>query len=275
MDEVRGEFYFQENQLFKSYNINYKFNTSGYLLYEVVRSQNGVLIFLQEHLDRLSRSILSINLYNKTEFKKAENILKKLVSVNNDKEGNIKLLVKRVDQRICFSAYYIQHNYPDESLYKKGVDLITYKIQRPDPHLKQVAISDLIRREITDYIKGSNVFEVLLVNESGYVTEGSKSNVFFIRNEEVITATDESVLKGITRGKVIEILEEGNIKLIKRNIHLKELNSFKGAIICGTSPKVIPVRKVDNINYVVNNSICRYATEKFNEIFQNYITRYK
>ncbi len=58
-----------------------------------------------------------------------------------------------------------------------------------------------------------------------------------------------SVLPGITRLKVIEIANDLNIDCIEENINYKSLQSYDGAFITGTSPKVLPVCKIDEITF--------------------------
>ena len=52
------------------------------------------------------------------------------------------------------------------------------------------------------------LYEVLLVNRDGVITEGSRSNVFFIKSGEVYTPPTDAVLPGVTRTMIIRILEE-------------------------------------------------------------------
>ena len=87
-------------------------------------------------------------------------------------------------------------------------------------------------------IRESGVYEVLLVNRESKVTEGSRSNLFFIREGVVRTAPDSEVLPGITRQKVLELISEEGFRLDIRSLALEELPSAEAAFLTGTSPKV-------------------------------------
>jgi len=89
----------------------------------------------------------------------------------------------------------------------------------------------------------------LFSNNDETISEGSKSNVFFVLDESIITSPDSQVLLGVTRSKVIEVCKNNGIDVIKRNIYFNELKDFEGAFITGTSNDVLPIKTIDDIVY--------------------------
>ena len=94
-------------------------------------------------------------------------------------------------------VYQIKHSYPSEEAYQHGVDTVTCHAVRENAEVKYVN-SEL--REMTNkIIQEQGVSEVLLIDQDNCVTEGSRSNVFFIRDNVFYTAPLPHVLPGTSR----------------------------------------------------------------------------
>jgi branched-chain amino acid aminotransferase len=122
-------------------------------------------------------------------------------------------------------------------------------------------------RDATDKaIKSGDLYEVFLVNRDGIITEGSRSNVFFIKNGEVYTSPTDTVLPGVTRTIIIRIIEEAGIPLHYCSIKQDELAGFDSAFISGTSPKVLPVASIGDIAYDVDDPVLRSLMARYNSM---------
>ena len=104
---------------------------------------------------------------------------------------------------------------------------------------------------------------MFLVNRDGIITEGSRSNVFFVKNGEVYTSPTDTVLPGVTRTVIIRILEDAGIPLHYSAIKQEELSGFDAAFISGTSPKVLPVANIGDIAYDVDNPVLRSLMARY------------
>ena len=98
---------------------------------------------------------------------------------------------------------------------------------------------------------------MILVDRNGQITEGSRSNIFFIKNGEVFTSPLHQVLPGVTRGKIIEILQSENVPVHEDPIMASQIGSFDAAFISGTSPKVLPIASIGEFRYDVNDPLLR------------------
>ena len=106
---------------------------------------------------------------------------------------------------------------------------------------------------------------MLLVDRNGQITEGSRSNVFFIKDGEVFTAPAEKVLLGVTRSKIIEIIRSMGVVLHEEAVDAGDIGSFDAAFISGTSPKVLPISSAGETSFDVNEPILRKIMEKYDE----------
>jgi branched-chain amino acid aminotransferase len=271
MDTLVGDYYLFDKQLYKCENINFQLDTSTYLLYEVIRCENAVLIFLEDHLNRLKEGIERLGILNMY----AENQLKEEISgflrVNGRKTGNVKIVCSPRNNELSFAAFFIPHFYPDIKIIEEGVSLITYRIERSDPQIKQIHVSNQIRLNVEEIKKNSGAYEVLLVDNENCITEGSKSNFFLVKGDTIYSAYPERILGGITRKYVLSIAELSGIKIKYSNLYLDNIDEYEAAFICGTSPKILPVREINSIQYTVENSIVNLIKKGYDAKIEEYI----
>ena len=89
--------------------------------------------------------------------------------------------------------------------------------------------------------------EIILTDESGFITEAPTSNVFLVNQDDVLlTAPEEEVLYGITRKSILDIADNEGIKTKVERIPLSELENAKEVFITSSSHLVCPVIKIDN-----------------------------
>jgi branched-chain amino acid aminotransferase len=88
--------------------------------------------------------------------------------------------------------------------------------------------------------------EALLLDNEGYVAEGSGENVFLVRNGVLYTPELTSCLEGITRDSIIRIAEDQGLTVKEKRITRDEVYVADEAFFTGTAAEVVPIREVDN-----------------------------
>jgi branched-chain amino acid aminotransferase len=130
--------------------------------------------------------------------------------------------------------------------------------------------------EVNKKIKEMNAFEALLVNKEGYITEGSRSNMFFVRGEKVFTAPKGEVLLGVTRKHIINVCKELNIDVVEENINIKDLDKIDGGFMSGTSVNVLPISSIDDKKYSsADNNLIKAIQDGYLNLVKNYIEEKK
>jgi len=235
--------------------------------YEVVRLIGGKLLFLQDHLDRLSRSLSGSG----TEYP-GDQILRqylRLLLRNNDfSDGNIRICVRaKPGYKPEILCYFISFSYPDPEMYANGVRLLTYPHVRPNPGIKKW--DDAFRKAVGRFIREHDIYEAVLLNRKRQVTEGSRSNIFFIdRDNRLVTAPATGVLPGITRKYVLRICEEEGIRVAERMVSLDDLPGMAACFLSGTSPKVLPVSQLDGFAFTAAHPLVTLLMERFEGVLQ-------
>lgn len=237
-------------------------------VYEVFRVEKGVPLFFEDHLARLRLSAKLANM----ELTLADNdilqLLLKLMASNKVNEGNIYLSFNG-----SFTAYHIPHHYPTAVMYRNGVDCGILSAERENPHAKMLQTN--VRIQADELIAANNYYEVLLADQQGRITEGSRSNIFFVSGNEIVTPPGAGVLLGVTRKKAIFLATGLGFKLSETDIHRSDLDKFQAAFLTGTSPKILPVRTIKGFEFKVQNQIVRQLMKAYDDLIERYTRSFR
>lgn len=225
----------------------------GLNIYEVIRVFDSKPIFLQDNLLRLENSIKKSNLDLDIATLHIEDQLEQVIRLEKIHEGNLKYVLHITNQSVDEYVYQIPHAYPTEKDYQNGVDTISCPAMRENPEVKYV--NSGLRTLTNRLIKEHRVYEVLLTDREGYVTEGSRSNVFFIKGNGLYTASTRYVLPGTSRKRVLDICKKHHIKVVEERVAYTSLADYDAAFITGTSPLLLPIRSVDKILFNPQNQL--------------------
>lgn len=224
----------------------------GLSIYEVVRVFKGHAIFLKDNLVRLANSLKKSNLDIEVESLNLPQKLQRFIDLEQMSEGNLKYVLHFNAGRADEYIYRIPHSYPTEKDYREGVSTLTYAAVRENPGVKYIN-ADL--RTLTNGLMAEHgVYEVLLVDREGFITEGSRSNVFFVKGETLYTSPLEYVLPGTSRKRVFEICKDHHVQIEEKRIGRNTLADYDIAFLTGTSPLILPISRIDAVRYQPDNA---------------------
>lgn len=213
--------------------------------YEVIRVNNRALMFLEDHIKRLNHSLKMANIDKIITINSVKSDLAKLFKVDGIKNQNVKFSVSVQNERLICALYYRESIYLNEDTYKKGVSVKMKSFEREHPEIKQLTNA---MQTIRKQLQLDSVYEYLLVDHEGLILEGTKTNVFFVKGSQVITADTHKVLGGITRHHVAD-LARVHYDFEESAFAKVNLNQVDAVFLTGTSIGVLPVCKVDDISF--------------------------
>ena len=232
----------------------------GDSVYEVICTTNGKPYFLDEHLKRLYASASGISL----KIPQDQEWIKKQIQITLNSAGNpesyIRIIVTRgvgdldIDPSSCFQPNLIifvknTPQIPDES-YEKGIPIALVSIKRNsrdalDPAVKTGNYLNNVLARVEAQKAGA--VDAIMVNPWGQLTEGTTSNLFFVREGRLLTPEKGcGILSGITREKVIQLAHENGMHLEEGAWPGEELSKAEEIFLSGTVKKVMPVSILDN-----------------------------
>ncbi|MDG5470144.1 branched-chain-amino-acid transaminase [Jeotgalibacillus sp. ET6] len=253
---LNGEYVTKENAKVSVYDHGFLYGDG---VFEGIRSYNDNVFRLDEHLVRLYDSAKSILLeipYTKEEMTE---IVLQTLRKNNLSNAYIRLVVSRgignlgLDPFSCKvpNVIVIAESlslFPKE-LYDSGIEIVTVASRRNrsdvlSPKVKSLNYLNNILVKIEAGLAG--VPEALMLNDQGYVAEGSADNIFIIRDKKILTPPGYvGALEGITRNAIIEMAREKGYTMEEAVFTRHDVYVADEVFLTGTAAEVIAVVKVD------------------------------
>jgi branched-chain amino acid aminotransferase len=216
----------------------------GESVYEVLRMVKNCPIFFHDHMERLTTSL---KLHKRENLADSATLRKAIINLSRSdkkRESNLKIVFNYNNGITNFLVYFIESSYPTELQYKNGVKGVLFFAERKDPEAK--VINHKLRSSIYHKLIHEGGYEAILVNENNLITEGSRSNIFFMKGETLVTAPDNVVLGGITRKQILDICKENKIKVEFLCVKADEITQYDAIFMTGTSPVVLPFNSIDD-----------------------------
>jgi branched-chain amino acid aminotransferase len=234
--------------------------------YEVIRVIDGKALFLDAHYQRFVATLKSIGQEPPISKEDLAERITLLAAKNQVENYNVRLICNDFDNGGTVYLFFTHTSYPTEEMYRDGVKTDLLKMERKNPHAKIINLS--LRETADALMREKGLFEAILVNELDQITEGSKSNIFFIRDGEVWTSPADGVLLGVTRQHILELCRNAGLTIREENIPVAELPEFTAAFISGTSPKVLPIRWIGGQELDVNDPVLRQIMTLYNQAIE-------
>ena len=271
--EILGDYAIQNGKTILTQKLDMEKTKKQPGVYEVIRVIDGVPLFLEKHVERFKRSadLLGYSLKTSSGSEYLNSSIHSLVELNSCKNGNIKIIINNLNTAMQDNYFFfLKSSYPSLSQITDGVPTILFSAKRSNPNAKSLNLP--FREKVDEEILKTSSYEALLVDKNRYITEGSKSNVFFVKDKTLYTPPAYNVLPGITRGAIIEICQRLSIEVIEQNIHSSTLKDFDGLFITGTSPKVLPISSVDGmIFFSSKNTLIITIKDAYDMLINEYI----
>lgn len=271
LKEIQEVYYISNGRIKETKTFNDGSITKDQAVYEVIRVIGGIPLFLKEHLDRLESSCKLLGTEYTVNRERIVNDINKLININNCKNKNLKIIVSHLNEmNPNVLLFFLESNYPSLDLYTYGVHTILFKAERDNPNAKVIRSSfrDIIQQSLIIH----NAYEALLVNPSDEITEGSRSNIFLVKDHIIYTPPGKDVLKGVTRSRIIDLCDKLNIPVIEKVIDTNFLMEAEGIFMTGTSPKVLPITSVDDMIFSSNtHKIILNIIDRYNALISEYI----
>ena len=205
--------------------------------------------------------------------KQIKSRIKALIETNGMQVGLVKFIfTNHPVSDSLFAAWITPFLFPSEHTRKTGIKMVSYRGSRQNPNAK--ISHQTVRQQADKLIDKNNVYEVLLLNDQSIITEGSRSNLFFVKDGILFTAHPSFILNGVTRQKVINLALESGIDVFESAFNLNEIDYFDAAFITGTTPKVLSVNTIDTVAFNVQHPVIQHLALKYNLLIADYIKNF-
>ncbi|MEM1124870.1 MAG: aminotransferase class IV, partial [Bacteroidota bacterium] len=247
----------------------------GYSVFDFFRIYKRQRVFIEDHLARLEKSAGILGLA--IPYTKEELVTKivELAEANKMETGGIKIVLTGgyssngwLPSAPNFVMIASEIPVYPESMYAKGVKLMTYQYTRETPYTKTT--NYLVPITIQKEIEAAEAFDVLY-HDGEFISESARSNFFIVNHNGTIITPDKDALQGITRKHVLEVARQ-HFEVEIRPVTLKEAREAREAFMTSSTKGVLPVRQVDF--WRINEGVIGATTKKLRILFQQHIEDY-
>jgi D-alanine transaminase len=227
-------------------------------VYEVCEIRRGALIDASRHLERLRRSLDEISIAEPLAPGALAIVARETIARNRIADGYLYIQVTRgvAARDHFFPAKSVR---PSLVMMVRGIDpekgmMLAAKgvcvVSAPDlrwkrPDIKTIGLlPNVLARQMA---KEKGAYEAWLIDSDGMVTEGAASNAWIVGYDGVIVtrAIDQSILRGVTRTTLLDLIAAEGLRLEERKFSLAEAKAAREAFITGATNLVMPVISID------------------------------
>ncbi|MEM9679585.1 MAG: aminotransferase class IV [Bacteroidota bacterium] len=261
---------------------------SGYLVgdgvWEALRLHHGVLVFIEDHFNRLWQSAATVGM--QLPFTKEELIKSvwDVLQANEMTDGvHVRIMVTRgikktpsQDPRLTISGPNVviipEYKTASEDSKEKGITLFTSSIRRGPPDYLDPRLNCHSKlHEVQALIQAieAGCDEALMLDIHGFVATCNATNFFMVKDSEVWTSTSKYCMNGITRAKVLQVCKENNIVSREKDFSLFDVYGADEAFVTGTFGGLTPVTKIDG--RIIGEGRYGTMTRTLSKLYQNLI----
>ena len=243
--------------------------TFGDGVYEVIPSYNKELFLFDEHLERFKSSLNKTFIPIPSEIYNLKGILKELHSKNNFLNQSFYIQISRGVQDIrnhqaatdIVPSVFITSQDLEINPYRENSNREGLKVRLEDDIRWQrcdIKTTALMGNILSMHDPSSDKVDEIILSKDGLITEGSKSNIFFVKHGNVYTPSlNNNILPGITREFVIKLLRENNIPVFEEDIPVISLYEFDEVWLTSSTKEIQPIASIDSF---------RIPEKKFDEL---------
>lgn len=234
-------------------------------VYETMRVYEDVVFMLDEHLMRLFRSAALIGLTVPLDAERIKAAIYDTLAANSLSNAYVRLTISRgygpigLDPDLCDRPTFVvaaekMKEYP-KTFYANGIRVIIAKTKRNlsdaiNPQIKSLNFLNNILAKVE--AKREDAYEAIMLNGSGYLTEGTISNIFFYRDETLCTpSVGCGLLDGITRGITLDLAAREGLKVREGEFTKDDIYAAREVFLTNTTMEVMPVSQLDEVSYNV------------------------
>ena len=226
-------------------------------IYEVIPVCGDIPYFINHHLERLQKNLGIIEIDYNVEYDYWANIINNLIKYNGKNRGiyiqitrgadidNLRTHAPNKDLKPTAIAFSLPEKEFGHSLNNTGISAITHEdIRWQLCHVKSVSL--LANALLSKRAYENSAAETLLI-KNNYITEGTSSNIYIVKNNEIMTPVlNNEILPGITRKILLDIALKENYIVKYSKITIDDLYNADEVWISGQIKELQPVTKIDD-----------------------------
>ena len=267
--------YYINGNFIKAKDAKISFNDGGFqrgnAIFETIRFNKNHLFYIDSHMKRLQDGITYLEFKIDKSKKDLISLIHQTIDKNNLEAGAINLMISSnfdINNPLDSKTNLYISIRPIEKLKTKSVKIIflnewDFPIIRFKNSIKINSYAGNIKALIL--AKKSNAFDAVFLNRKKQVTEATMRNIFFIKNNVLLTPPlSLGILPGTTRDLILKSCQEHGYDCKEKIVKFEELNSMDEAFLTSSTYGIIPCywddwtssyNKVKKIKKILNKKL--------------------
>ena len=230
----------------------------GDAVYEVIVFNKNIFYDFDGHIQRLFKSLTSLEIKFSLSSSSLKIIINNLIRLNKANIGSVYIQVSRgvAERNHSFHGLNIKpiltiivskkSNIENNLNGVKAITLNDNRWSRPDIKTTQL-LPNVLAKTLANK---NNAYESIFIDDEGFVTEGSSSNIWVLNKEnQLITRNlDGKILSGITRNSISLFAKKNNITVVEKKFTQTELYNAKEVFLTSASSFIMPIIQIDDQN---------------------------
>lgn len=228
-------------------------------LFETMMVNHGEIVGLKYHVTRLSAGLKRLDIKSPSSNLAGmlSSFAHKLSELSGVKSGVLKVIISRGDSARGYgyvetiqphvTAFYNEQPVLSDHIYTQGVVVECLQTQCAiQPQLAGIKHLNRLENVLAKKELGNRAFEGLMFNHLGFAIEGTSSNVFFEKDNQLFTPDlTLSGVAGVMRECVLSFAQSHKIKINLDNISVTQLERFSQGFICNSVMGIVPISSLD------------------------------
>lgn len=244
----------------------------GYGLFETMRAYQKRIVYFDQHMKRIMEASRLIGLTPTYSTGTIKGIINETVKLNGSCDNYVRLTLWKSDGRtgtLVIAREYAP--YPPKKYLTGFRACVSSFRQDENSFFSRVKATCRLMLELAYARAKENSFdEAIILNNRGYIAEASRSNVFFVKDNELFTPSLEcGCLKGITRKVIFDLAKKYDIALSEGKFTPDDLYNADEAFLTNSLMGVMPLVSVEGISLSGARSLGKFFIAKYNEWYGN------
>ncbi len=280
---INGEICRPEDAKISVFDRGFLFGDS---VYEVAKTYQGIPFLLQDHLDRLWKSASRLEMHLTISQDEVSAEINKALAELGVEEAYFRIILTRGEGPISLDPgegvknnliIIAQEHLPYPSTwYENGVHVVITNVVRVskesvDPNVKSGNYLNNVMAFMQ--AKREKAFDSIMLNHKGYVTQGTTSNVWIVKDNTIKTPPLQAgILEGITRKTLLQLAKsDDSLKIEQVNFTAEELINADECFLTSTMKEIVPVTQVDNSP--IGTGTVGPLTVKLHSLYSDFVKR--
>lgn len=236
----------------------------GWGLFETMRAYDNKIIYLDKHIARIQHSAKLCGIRSHYSATQLREIIKKAVHLNGNIDVYARLTLWKAEDSNGILVFTKKYKPYSSQKYNAGFSgSISRFRQDEDALLAQLKTTSRILYQLSlQEAKEKGFEESIILNNRGYLTEGSRSNIFLVKAQTLFTPSLAcGCLDGITRRVVFDLAKKNRIKVYEGNFTTQDLYKADEAFLTNSLIGIMPFVSLERKN--IGRTKCGRLTKCF------------